>query len=329
MPVPKRALLSVSDKTGLAEFGAGLVRLGFELVSTGGTARALRAAGLPVTDVAAVTGFPEMLGRSGQDAPPAGPRRHPGRSAPGLSSGATRSSRHRPIRSCSRQPLSVRGRGREARHLVRRPGRGDRHRRPVDGSGGGEEPRLGGHRHFAGPVRGGPGRAGSERSGGGRAALGPRSGGLLAHRRLRRPNSRRAPGRMAAAGVDAAGRAGNAGFRRSVPADAGRWPGEGRDASLRREPPPAGGPLSPPRDGEVGGAVCPGRGHPAGQGPQLQQRPGRVGRRCHRPRPARPGLRRGQAHQPVWRGGAPDPRRSVAGRPGRRSSLSVTAGSWP
>ena len=61
MPVPRRALLSVSDKTGLAEFGAGLVRLGFELVSTGGTARALRTAGLPVTDVAAVTGFPEML----------------------------------------------------------------------------------------------------------------------------------------------------------------------------------------------------------------------------------------------------------------------------
>ena len=61
MPVPRRALLSVSDKTGLADFGAGLVRLGFELVSTGGTAKALRGAGLPVTDVAAVTGFPEML----------------------------------------------------------------------------------------------------------------------------------------------------------------------------------------------------------------------------------------------------------------------------
>ncbi|MEZ0239337.1 MAG: bifunctional phosphoribosylaminoimidazolecarboxamide formyltransferase/IMP cyclohydrolase [Chloroflexota bacterium] len=61
MPVPRRALLSVSDKTGLAAFAAGLVRLGFELVSTGGTAGALRAAGLPVTDVAAVTGFPEML----------------------------------------------------------------------------------------------------------------------------------------------------------------------------------------------------------------------------------------------------------------------------
>ncbi len=61
MPVPRRALLSVFDKAGLAEFGAGLVRFGFELVSTGGTARALRNAGLPVTEVASVTGFPEML----------------------------------------------------------------------------------------------------------------------------------------------------------------------------------------------------------------------------------------------------------------------------
>ena len=61
MPTPRRALLSVSDKTGLVELGRGLVARGFELVSTGGTARALREAGLPVTDVAAVTGSPEML----------------------------------------------------------------------------------------------------------------------------------------------------------------------------------------------------------------------------------------------------------------------------
>ena len=61
VPLPRRALLSVSDKTGLTEFGRGLVARGFELVSTGGTARALRDAGLPVTDVAAVTGSPEML----------------------------------------------------------------------------------------------------------------------------------------------------------------------------------------------------------------------------------------------------------------------------
>jgi phosphoribosylaminoimidazolecarboxamide formyltransferase/IMP cyclohydrolase len=61
LPRPRRALLSVSDKTGLVELGTGLIGLGFELVSTGGTARTLRDAGLPVTDVAAVTGFREML----------------------------------------------------------------------------------------------------------------------------------------------------------------------------------------------------------------------------------------------------------------------------
>jgi phosphoribosylaminoimidazolecarboxamide formyltransferase/IMP cyclohydrolase len=61
LPTARRALLSVSDKTGLVELGRDLVARGFELVSTGGTARVLREAGLPVTDVAAVTGSPEML----------------------------------------------------------------------------------------------------------------------------------------------------------------------------------------------------------------------------------------------------------------------------
>ena len=60
-PKPRRALLSVYDKTGLTDLGRGLVARGWELVSTGGSARALREAGLPVTDVAAVTGSPEML----------------------------------------------------------------------------------------------------------------------------------------------------------------------------------------------------------------------------------------------------------------------------
>ena len=57
----RRALLSVSDKTGLAELGAALAARGVELVSTGGTARALREAGLTVRDVADLTGFPEMM----------------------------------------------------------------------------------------------------------------------------------------------------------------------------------------------------------------------------------------------------------------------------
>ena len=58
----RRALLSVSDKAGLADLGRRLDALGVEMLSTGGTARALRDAGLPVTDVADVTGFPEILG---------------------------------------------------------------------------------------------------------------------------------------------------------------------------------------------------------------------------------------------------------------------------
>ncbi len=57
----RRALLSVSDKTGLESLARGLVDLDFELISTGGTARALRAANLPVIDVAEVTGFPEIM----------------------------------------------------------------------------------------------------------------------------------------------------------------------------------------------------------------------------------------------------------------------------
>jgi phosphoribosylaminoimidazolecarboxamide formyltransferase/IMP cyclohydrolase len=57
----KRALLSVTDKTGLAEFAQVLAGFGVELVSTGGTATALRAAGLSVKDISELTGFPEML----------------------------------------------------------------------------------------------------------------------------------------------------------------------------------------------------------------------------------------------------------------------------
>jgi len=57
----RRALLGVDDKSGLPEFAAGLDRLGFELVATGGTERALREAGLPVISVASVTGLEELL----------------------------------------------------------------------------------------------------------------------------------------------------------------------------------------------------------------------------------------------------------------------------
>jgi phosphoribosylaminoimidazolecarboxamide formyltransferase / IMP cyclohydrolase len=58
----KRALISVSDKTGIVEFARTLTENGVEIISTGGTAKTLRDAGLLVTDVAEITGFPEMMG---------------------------------------------------------------------------------------------------------------------------------------------------------------------------------------------------------------------------------------------------------------------------
>ena len=61
MATTQRALLSVSDKTGLIPLAQALIRAGVELISTGGTAKALRDAGLEVMDLSAHTGFPEMM----------------------------------------------------------------------------------------------------------------------------------------------------------------------------------------------------------------------------------------------------------------------------
>src|SRR5512140_602313 len=61
MPRVQRAILSVTDKTGLVEFARTLAGLKVELVSTGGTAAALREAGIPVKDISELTGFPEMM----------------------------------------------------------------------------------------------------------------------------------------------------------------------------------------------------------------------------------------------------------------------------
>ncbi len=57
----KRALLSVSDKTGIVEFAQRLHRCGVELISTGGTQRLIKEAGIPVQEVSEITGFPEMM----------------------------------------------------------------------------------------------------------------------------------------------------------------------------------------------------------------------------------------------------------------------------
>ena len=57
----KRALVSVSDKTGIVDFARALAEFGVEIISTGGTAKALRDAGLDIIDISDVTGFPEMM----------------------------------------------------------------------------------------------------------------------------------------------------------------------------------------------------------------------------------------------------------------------------
>ena len=59
MKMKKRALVSVSDKTGVVDFCKGLVKNGFEIISTGGTAKALKEAGLNVIGISEITGFPE------------------------------------------------------------------------------------------------------------------------------------------------------------------------------------------------------------------------------------------------------------------------------
>ena len=58
---PRRALLSVSDKTGIVDFATALRELGADILSTGGTYRTLREAGVAVTEVATITGFPEIM----------------------------------------------------------------------------------------------------------------------------------------------------------------------------------------------------------------------------------------------------------------------------
>src|SRR5262245_45827318 len=57
----ERALISVSDKTGIVDFAQSLAEFGVEIISTGGTAKTLRDNGLDVTDVSEITGFPEMM----------------------------------------------------------------------------------------------------------------------------------------------------------------------------------------------------------------------------------------------------------------------------
>ena len=151
-PKIERALVSVSDKTGLVEFAQGLVAAGVEIFASGGSRRHLEEAGIPVREVAAYTGFPEMMdGRIKT----LHPKIHGGilcrRDRPGRH-GRHRRARHRAVRAGGREPVSVRADGRQGRRDGRRGDREDRHRRADADPRGGEEPRVRDGRLRAGAV---------------------------------------------------------------------------------------------------------------------------------------------------------------------------------
>ncbi len=151
-PKIKRVLVSVTDKTGVADFARALVdEFGAEIISTGGTARALKEAGVPVTPIDDVTQFPEMMdGR----VKTLHPRVHGGLlakrdNAAHMAAGGR--ARHPDDRHGGGEPLRLRedgGQRRRLRHLHRE----HRHRRSVDAALRGEELRERGRGHATRPA---------------------------------------------------------------------------------------------------------------------------------------------------------------------------------
>ena len=120
----KRALLSVSDKTGLTEFAQGLIELDVELISTGGTAKALTEAGLPNKNISEITHFPEMLEGRVKTLHPAVHGAAAGRPHQAGSFTDHRRAWYRAHRLGRSQPLSVRSNDHQTRvSLVKRPSR--------------------------------------------------------------------------------------------------------------------------------------------------------------------------------------------------------------
>ena len=130
MPKIQRAILSVTDKTGLVEFARQLSGMRVELVSTGGTAKLLRDAGIAVKDISELTGFPEMLdGR----VKTLHPKVHGGILASSATMpkhvAAVRRARHPAHRHGGGEPLRLREDRGQAGRAVRRADREHRHRR--------------------------------------------------------------------------------------------------------------------------------------------------------------------------------------------------------
>ena len=300
----RRALLSVSDKRGIVEFARGLAGLGVELVSTGGTAAELRAAGLSRPPDRGLHRLPGDHGRPRQDAAPAAlrrPARAPRRPA---AHGRGRRARHRVRRPRVREPLSLRAHRRPARRHPARDPREHRRRRPVDDPRGGQELRLLRRRHPAGELRRDPAGA----RGHGRAPLARHARvaggrGVLVHRPLRHGD--RALVRRAAGGLPAAAhgrlREGHRPRVRREPASARRLLRAGRHAHARA------------LDGAPGG----------GPRPLVQQRARPQRRPAAGQRVRGPGVRDHQAQQPVRRRDRQHGARGLRARAGLRPGVGL------
>ncbi len=187
LPV-RRALVSVYDKTGLDDLARALHEAGVALVSTGSTAGRIADAGVPVTKVEELTGFPECLdGR----VKTLHPKVHAGILADRRLEAhrdPARRARHRAVRPRGVEPVPVHGH-RDERRLPGRVHRADRHRRPLDGPRRRQEPPLRRDRHLPGAVRRGAGRRARGRHHPRPAAAAGRRG-VRAHRDVRRRTSR-------------------------------------------------------------------------------------------------------------------------------------------
>ena len=314
----------------------GLVARGFELVSTGGTARALREAGLPVTDVAAVTGFPEMLdGR----VKTLHPRVHAG-----LLADRRRADHREALAAAGIAPFDlVVVNLYPFAEAARKPGLSfDELVEEID-IGGPSMVRAAAKNHASVAIVTSPARYDAVLAAldeHGEIPLGLRSRarrrGLPAHRGVRRPDRGRAAGPDGGRRHRPAARPGLPGRGRPVPAGAHDLARQGRDPALRREPAPARGalPAHGPRPGARRRAVRGRRAAAPGQGAQLQQRARRVRRGGARPaaaraRPSSSSSTRTRAAPPsARRCSRRGTRRSRATRCRRSAASSRSPGPW-
>ena len=137
-----RALISVSDKRGIVPFAQGLVELGWEVVSTGGTAAALRDRGARGHHRRRSDPLPRAARWSGQDAPPGHPRRAARAARPARPPRRRSRARDRAHRARGGEPVSVPDDHLAPRRLLRRRGREHRHRRTVHAPFRRQEPRV-------------------------------------------------------------------------------------------------------------------------------------------------------------------------------------------